>query len=287
MTQIKTKLPTPLGRLVRFWRNTFNLSQEELALELESSTRHISRLENGRVHPSQEVVLKIASYLNLKKRDTANLLIAGGYIPKPQKVAFHSDEYRWLRKVMAINLEALDPFPAMFTNGAKDIVMVNKSWLGLFNNELEMGNQLFLSDFFSVIIDKIALRSSDLQRVNLIAGLLLTLKQEALIYDETSFDDLVNNSVEKYSLPSNWAEIAAKNEPTMSFPIGFEVGGKLQDFFHISNSVTSMGPATGVMESGFVMIKLFPRDLTLDLSHLANHEMDHPLLYKHHINQQR
>lgn len=283
MTQIEKPLPTSLGRLVRFWRSTFKLSQEELALELDSSTRHISRLENGRVHPSKEMVLKIASYLNLKKRDTSNLLVAGGYIPETKKVEFKADEYRWLRKVMATNLEALDPFPAMLTDGKKDILMVNKSWLGLFHSHLALEGELLVSDFFSVVIDKLALRTSKEQQTNLITGLLLTLQQVSLMQEECLFEELIAQTVEKYNLPENWPEIAAKNEPTMSFPISFEINGKPQDFYHISNAVTSMGPVTNATESLFVMIKLFPKDLSLDLGTLIEHDLEHPALYTNEL----
>ncbi|MDJ0853125.1 MAG: helix-turn-helix transcriptional regulator [Myxococcota bacterium] len=44
---------TAFGRLLRFWRGVFQRTQEDLALELDSSPRHISRLENGRVQPSR------------------------------------------------------------------------------------------------------------------------------------------------------------------------------------------------------------------------------------------
>ncbi len=41
------------GRLLRFWRQLRKRSQEDVALEIDSSIRHISFLENGKSLPSR------------------------------------------------------------------------------------------------------------------------------------------------------------------------------------------------------------------------------------------
>ena len=45
------------GRLLRFWRQVRKRSQEDVALEIDSSIRHISFLENGKSLPSREITL--------------------------------------------------------------------------------------------------------------------------------------------------------------------------------------------------------------------------------------
>ena len=284
MSQAKNSLPTALGRLVRFWRGTFKLSQEELALALDSSTRHISRLETGSVHPSREVVLKIADYFNLKRRDTSNLLIAGGYIPQPIDPQVRSQEYRWMRRIMAMNLSALDPYPAMLTDGQTGILMCNKSWLGLFHKQLDLSLDLHISDYFAVIMDAIILGAREERRESAMCGLALSLKQEALMRDEANFEELVNRLVEEHQLPENWPSIAALEDPKMSFPVSFEVDGKHQKFFHLCNGITSLGPVENAMEPLLLMIKLFPDNPDAYLSVLVAHDIDHPSLFTHELN---
>lgn len=284
MGQAQNTLPTSLGRLVRFWRTTFNLSQEELALELESSTRHISRLENGRVHPSRDFVLGIAKFLGLQRRDTANLLVAAGYIPDTLGVEFGAEEYRWLRKTMAINLEALDPYPTILTNGKNGILMCNKSWLGLFIGRLGLSPELPIADYFEMVMNAIALGVQESEKENMMCGLALTLRQKSLIYNDPTSDEVVRRLEAQYHLPANWPEKGAQFDPRMSFPLSFEINGQLQQFYHVSNAITSMGPEESGVEPHLVMIKLFPKDLDIDLSVLLEHDIDHPRLYTHELN---
>ncbi len=122
----------PFARLLKFWRGVYRLSQEELAHRLDSSPRHISRLENGRVHPSKAMVESISSKLSMGERDSSHLLIAAGFSPRVKKVDFNSPDLRWLRKAMMLTLRALDPYPATLTDGASNILMVNRGWVGLY-----------------------------------------------------------------------------------------------------------------------------------------------------------
>ena len=284
MGQKKSSLPTALGRLVRFWRTTFKLSQEELALALDSSTRHISRLETGRVHPSREVVLKIAAYFGLKRRDTSNLLIAGGYIPETIEAQFRGQEYRWLRRTMAMNLAALDPYPAMLTDGQVGILMCNKSWLGLFHEHMDLHRDLCVSDYFAAIMEALIRGTREEDMENVTCSLALSLKQEALLHNQPLLDDLVSRLVDKHQLPENWPAVAAKLEPRASFPVSFDIDGQRQQFYHLCNGITSLGPVENAMEPLLLMVKLFPRDQNTDLSVLVEHDIDHPCLYTHELN---
>ena len=51
------------GEHLRDWRKRRRLSQMDMALEAEISTRHLSFLETGRAKPSREMVLKLAERL--------------------------------------------------------------------------------------------------------------------------------------------------------------------------------------------------------------------------------
>jgi putative transcriptional regulator len=50
-------------------RKTNNISQEQLAAELNVSRQTVSSLENGRYNPSVILALKIAKYFNCKVED--------------------------------------------------------------------------------------------------------------------------------------------------------------------------------------------------------------------------
>ena len=71
----------PIGDHLREWRQRRRLSQLDLALEAEISTRHLSFVETGRAQPSREMVLRLAERLDVPLRERNVLLVAAGYAP--------------------------------------------------------------------------------------------------------------------------------------------------------------------------------------------------------------
>src|SRR5919206_4389754 len=70
-----------IGELLRSWRQRRSLSQLELALEADVSSRHVSFLETGRSRPSRDMVLHLAEHLDVPLRERNELLLAAGYAP--------------------------------------------------------------------------------------------------------------------------------------------------------------------------------------------------------------
>ena len=71
----------PVGELLRAWRNRRRLSQLDLALQAEISTKHLSFLETGRSVPSRDMLLHLAEQLAIPLREQNILLVAAGYAP--------------------------------------------------------------------------------------------------------------------------------------------------------------------------------------------------------------
>src|SRR5258708_27758765 len=96
--------PSPVGELLRSWRQRRSLSQLELALDAAVSSRHVSFLETGRARPSREMVLHLADHLEIPLRDRNGLLLAAGYPPLYGERSLETDE-------LAPGPQALPPFP--------------------------------------------------------------------------------------------------------------------------------------------------------------------------------
>ena len=73
--------PQAVGELLREWRERRRLTQLELALQAEVSTRHLSFVETGRAMPSREMIVHLAEQLEIPLRERNELLLAGGYAP--------------------------------------------------------------------------------------------------------------------------------------------------------------------------------------------------------------
>ena len=57
------------------------LSQLDLAIAANVSSRHLSFVETGRSKPTSEMILHLAEHLDVPLRDRNALLLAGGYAP--------------------------------------------------------------------------------------------------------------------------------------------------------------------------------------------------------------
>jgi transcriptional regulator with XRE-family HTH domain len=63
--------PQTVGELIRFWRTQRRLTQMELALDANLSTKHLSFVETGRSRPSRQLLVHLAQHLDLPLSATA------------------------------------------------------------------------------------------------------------------------------------------------------------------------------------------------------------------------
>ena len=103
----------PIGEQLRDWRQRRRLSQLDLALDAEISTRHLSFVETGRSTPSREMILKLAEELEVPLRDRNALLLAAGYAPVFADRSLDDAAMQSARAAIDTLLAAHDPFPAL------------------------------------------------------------------------------------------------------------------------------------------------------------------------------
>ena len=72
---------SPVGPLLRAWRQRRHFSQLDLSIEAGVSSRHLSFVETGRARPSRSMVLQLAATLDVPKREQNQLLVAAGFAP--------------------------------------------------------------------------------------------------------------------------------------------------------------------------------------------------------------
>ncbi|AQA19309.1 transcriptional regulator [Halioglobus japonicus] len=273
-----TAIELPFGRLLKFWRGVRAMNQETLASKLDSSPRHISRLENGRSLPSKALVLGIARELALGERDTNHLLIAAGFNPNVTRVDFHAPQMRWLRKAMTMTLRALDPYPATLIDGASNILMVNRGWVGLFSNAIGEASLSQVSNHFDFLFSRQGAATMKNGWEDTLSVILMSLQQAALMRgseeDQAQLDRLMNSP----NVPEDWRERGASLEPMASYRIQLEVDGVSQTFFNVSQTVGAMGPNAYVSEPNLTINTLYPEDEAVDLSVLVQGDLRHPLL---------
>jgi transcriptional regulator with XRE-family HTH domain len=117
--------PLPFGVLLRRWREQRRMTQADLALAAESSTRHLSCLETGRSQPSREMIARLAEHLNIPLRDRNMLLLAAGFAP-----AFHERplaELEAAKTAIDTVLQAHKPYPAFAVDRHWKVVLSNSA----------------------------------------------------------------------------------------------------------------------------------------------------------------
>src|SRR5262245_19033475 len=105
--------PKPFGEMLRDWRQRRRLSQLDLALEAEVSTRHLSFVESGRSQPSREMVLHLAERLDVPLRERNLLLVAAGFAPVFRERALQDPALAAARAAVDLVLEGHEPYPAL------------------------------------------------------------------------------------------------------------------------------------------------------------------------------
>jgi transcriptional regulator with XRE-family HTH domain len=115
------------GRLLRQWRARRRMSQLDLAVEAEVSSRHLSFIETGRAQPSREMVLLLSHELDLSLRDRNDLLITAGYAPIYRETGLEAPALAQARRALDFILRQQEPYPALVLDRHWDVLMANKA----------------------------------------------------------------------------------------------------------------------------------------------------------------
>lgn len=120
-------MTTGAGPLLREWRGRRRRSQLDLAHSAGVSPRHLSFVETGRATPSPQLLLTLASHLDVPLRDRNALLLAAGYAPRYGETALDDPANAAVRAALARLLVAHDPYPGVVLDRWWDVVLANEA----------------------------------------------------------------------------------------------------------------------------------------------------------------
>ena len=122
---VRTPVASPVGELLRGWREQRRLSQLALADQAEVSTRHLSCVETGRARPSRQFVLHVAEHLDVPLRGRNELLVAAGFAPEYGHTDLDAPEMAPIRDALDLVLGHAEPYPALVVDRHWDLVRAN------------------------------------------------------------------------------------------------------------------------------------------------------------------
>ena len=115
-----------VGDHLRQWRQRRRLSQLDLALDAEISTRHLSFLETGRAQPSRDMVLRLAEHLEIPLRERNTILVSAGFAPVFPQRSLDDPALAAARKAVELILTGHEPHPALVVDRGWNLVSANR-----------------------------------------------------------------------------------------------------------------------------------------------------------------
>jgi transcriptional regulator with XRE-family HTH domain len=267
------------GDLLKHWRQVRRLSQMELALTANVSTRHLSFIETGRAQPGYDLILRLADVLDLPLRQTNALLVAAGYAPRYTVWSIDDDQTGMVRAALERMLAQHEPYPALVTRRNYDLIMTNTGarrlimWLTDGDDLLaRFGNSyrlLFAADGLRPYV----------VNFDLLQGILLKrLHAESINYQSAALFQVYEACAADVA-DRNLGEPPGVDSQLPVIPLGLRKGNVDVWFF---STVTTFGTAIDVTTQELRIENLFPANehtqrVMRELSNAAHEGMENPV----------
>ncbi|NJO66865.1 MAG: helix-turn-helix transcriptional regulator, partial [Leptolyngbyaceae cyanobacterium RM1_405_57] len=125
LTRANPEQKHSFGIFLKQWRNQRGFSQLDLAVSSQVSQRHISFLESGRAKPSREMVLQLATVLEVPLRQQNLMLTAAGFAPIHTEMDLAAPEMASVRKAIDFMLRQQEPYPALVVDRYWNLILAN------------------------------------------------------------------------------------------------------------------------------------------------------------------
>lgn len=214
--------------LLRYWRGARGLSQLDLGGVASVSAKHISFLETGRANPSQEMVLRLGTALDLSLRDQNALLVAAGFAERYRDGAdgiFDPSVTRAL-EVMKRHHE---PFPLLVTDRNYNLLSANASCQRFFR--LLTGGELAEFNIMKLLFDPTQLRPLIADWDRIARAMLIRLQRELLHRRrDAELSALISTLCAYPDVPDDWRipDLTGPSDATLD--LRFEVAGQRLGF---------------------------------------------------------
>ena len=113
--------------MLRHWRRARGLSQLELGLSAGVSARHLSFVETGRSRPGRQLLIRLASHLEIPPGEQNAILEAAGHARLYRERDWEDPELDQIREVFEFLLESHLPNSALVIDAGWNIRMANAS----------------------------------------------------------------------------------------------------------------------------------------------------------------
>lgn len=230
-----------VGTLLRGWRRRRRMSQLDLAEAAEVSTRHLSCVERGRARPSRQLVLVLASALEVPLRERNVLLQAAGHAPAYRAAPFDDPSLAPVRQALTFLLEANEPNGMLVMDRAWRLLLVNRPFQVIAT--LALGRALVPGDnLLELSLAPWGFRPMMVDPDPLVRNMLQRLHREAVATGDPELFALLERLVALEGVPGDWRSAAVDDAPAMG--VRLQIAGQPLTLFTALTTLGTPGDAT-------------------------------------------
>ena len=245
------------GEQLKEWRGHRRMSQLDLATEAGISSRHLSFLETGRSRPTEGMILRLSSVLDIPAREQGMMFSAAGFRPR-----FGTQPAKALDKLPPPVAEAIrlilgrhDPYPGVVFDHEYNMLAANNAFVSLAGMA---GVPVALGDnFLDAYLGPTPLKDIIVNWERSAADLVHRIRGEAWLQGPRS---ALSNRLERLAkLPEIVAALEAfpESERLPVLPIEMKIGAKR---FNWITTLTSFGSVQDALVQGGLIESFFPAD---------------------------
>ncbi len=247
-----------VGELLRHWRGVRRLSQLGLALEAQTTARHVSFIETGRSQPSRAMVLRLARVLDVPIRERNQLLLAAGYAPVYAEAGLAAEDAALVAAALQRMLAAHEPYPAVVMDRYWNILDRNHAAHALFGwllrERAHGGPGNLIRNFF----DPDALRPHVANWDEAAAALIQRVHREAIGgVPDAETTTLLNEVLAFPGVPAAWRRPDVTRPLLPVVPVTFSRDGRTFSYF---SAVTTLGTPQDALLQELRVESLHPAD---------------------------
>lgn len=252
------------GALLKHWRRRRGWSQLDLALGADVSARHVSFLESGRAHPSEEMALRLLSALEVPLRDQNGILLAASFparFAEPGLDAIHPS----IDLAITRMLRQQEPFPLTVMTAGYDIIRANAAAATIFSHFTAEPDRLHgPPNLFDQVFDPRRARPFIRNWAQLGHHMIARLHREALHREgDARLRALLERALAYPDVPRDWRQpdFSRLDEPTFSLVL--ERGPLTLRFF---TTATAFSAPQQVTLEELLIESYFPLDEATELA---------------------
>lgn len=235
-----------VGPLLSEYRKRNRLSQLELSLMADVSSRHISFIETGRTKPSRSMILRLADVLDLPHKDSNLLLHSGGFAPAYSEFDLKRPEMEPVRQALDLILDNHNPYPALVMDGYWNVLRQNQTHLTLIKQVVGGTGQLPTNNILEAVFREDCFRGHIENWDEVASHLLRRLRKQVLAIGNKEHKALFARLLE-LSPPLDWAQPNDELSDGPMLTVDFKMGDMTLSMF---STISQFGTAldTGMEE---------------------------------------